>query len=73
MYEACVQAAESISVPGHDYEKILSGCCTAYGGQVTKDKNGDFECWFAPTLIQGSSSGPGSQAAGHLPTDATHI
>ncbi|WP_272939806.1 hypothetical protein [Mycolicibacterium moriokaense] len=40
---------------------------------MTKDKNGDFECWFAPTLIQGSSSGPGSQAAGHLPTDATHI
>ena len=70
LVNACIEAAESISVPGHDVNAVISGCCTAYGGQVTKDRDGNLECWFDPT-IRGAPSRP---ASGHpLPTDATHI
>ena len=74
MVDACIAAAESISVPGHDVYAVVSGCCKAYGGQMTTDKDGNWECWFDPgTPYPGSPSRPGSPAAGHLPTDATHI
>ena len=63
---ACIDNAESISVPGHDQYAVFKSCCEAYGGVFTKMPSGSWTC-YAPESPGPSAPRRGTTVVGRNP------
>ena len=68
-YWACIDNAESISVPCHNESAVRKSCCESVGGTYLELPSGSNSCYIPEPV-----SHPGRTAAGRVPiTDASRV